>query len=207
MSPNTTSFPQFKNNIIKLSSKLSNDLALLSNCTTSESTSTISATIESQIAELASSINDANKLFPAKHGQINRFKNELTKHQTDFRNLSAKLANQFQKSQLFSTYKEESQQQQQQQLDSDTYFLDERARIENTHSVLDSWITQAMATRDEIFRQNGVLDNIGNSLDSTLQKFPALNNLLGKIADKRRRNALILGTIILIAVVILWLSL
>lgn len=208
-SANPSSFPHFKNNIIKLSSKLSNNLAILSNSTTSETATTISTSIESQIAQLSESINDAQKLFPAKQGQINRFKNELSKHQTDFRNLSTKLTNKFQKSQLFSTISgsDNDNLHSQSHFDTDDYFLDERNRIESTHSTLDNWINQALITRDEIFRQNSTLSNVSNSIDNTLQKIPGLNSLLGRIQDKRKRNAFILASIILIAVIILWLSL
>lgn len=207
----SNSFPQLKNRLIRQSSLISQNLARLSNLTPSdtEQFDSLKSTIESQLSDFKSQINEAATSFPAKQTQLNRFRAELQQHQTDSLNLFTKVANERHRSQLFTHTSDtiSESQQQSSQLQNDAYFLDERARVENSHAILDAWITQAAATRDEIFRQNGVLDRVGGTLDASLQRIPALNSLLNRISDRRRRNSIVLASVILVAVIILWLSL
>lgn len=207
----SNSFPQLKNRIIRHSSLISQNLARLSSAspTDNEQIDSLTSTIESQLNEFKSQINDAAASFPAKQPQLNRFRAELQQHQSDFYNLSTKIANERHRSQLFThnTDITSDSDQHATQLQNDAYFLDERARVDNSHAILDAWISQAAATRDEIFRQNGVLDRVGGSLDASLQRIPALNSLLSRISDRRKRNSIVLASVILVAAIILWLSL
>lgn len=75
----------------------------------------------------------------------------------------------------------------------EAYMLDERARIESSHTMADSVLAQAYATRDEFNLQKLSLQNIGQRISASSQKIPGMNTLLNKINTRQKRNSLILG--------------
>ncbi|CCG82676.1 Vesicle transport v-SNARE protein superfamily [Taphrina deformans PYCC 5710] len=76
----------------------------------------------------------------------------------------------------------------------EAYMLDERARIESSHTMADSVLAQAYATRDEFNLQKLSLQNIGQRISASSQKIPGMNTLLNKINTRQKRNSVILGT-------------
>lgn len=75
----------------------------------------------------------------------------------------------------------------------EAYMLDERARIESSHTMADSVLAQAYATRDEFNLQKLSLQNIGQRISASSQKIPGMNTLLNKINTRQKRNSVILG--------------
>lgn len=81
----------------------------------------------------------------------------------------------------------------------EAYMLDERARIESSHTMADSVLAQAYATRDEFNLQRLSLQNIGQRITASSQKIPGMNTLLNKINTRQKRNSVILGKRIVIS--------
>jgi Golgi SNAP receptor complex protein 1 len=74
--------------------------------------------------------------------------------------------------------------------------LDERARIDNSHNVVDSVLSQAYAVNESFGLQRETLASINRRIHGAASVVPGLNTLIGKISAKKRRDGIILGTFI-----------
>mgnify|MGYP004712780489 FL=1 len=88
--------------------------------------------------------------------------------------------------------------------DANDYINQERVRVDGANSLADRLLQQAFHTRDELFSQRGVLANAQLSMMGTIQQFPGLNTLILKINTRRRRDTLILATVISVCIVMLF---
>jgi len=76
------------------------------------------------------------------------------------------------------------------------YMLDERRRIDNSHNVIDGVLAQAYATQDSFRVQRETLANIQRRITTAATSIPGINNLIGRIGTKKRRDGIILGVFI-----------
>jgi len=74
--------------------------------------------------------------------------------------------------------------------------LAERGRIDSSHRMTDDTIQQAYATRAEFAQQSNALAGINTRMSNVISTIPGINNLLGMIKTRRRRDAYILGVLI-----------
>ena len=74
--------------------------------------------------------------------------------------------------------------------------LDERQRIENSHSVADSVLSQAYAINEGFGQQRETLANINRRIVGAASQVPGINGLIGRIGTKKRRDGIILGSFI-----------
>lgn len=74
--------------------------------------------------------------------------------------------------------------------------LDERQRIENSHSVVDSVLSQAYAVNEGFGQQRETLANINRRIVGVASQVPGINGLIGRIGTKKRRDGIILGSFI-----------
>lgn len=81
-------------------------------------------------------------------------------------------------------------------IDADSYILEEAQRADNTNSIADRLLQQAYATRDELATQQMNLKNMLQKVFGSLQRMPAINLLISKINTRRKRDTLILATVI-----------
>ncbi|ORY81436.1 hypothetical protein BCR37DRAFT_393299 [Protomyces lactucae-debilis] len=82
--------------------------------------------------------------------------------------------------------------------------LQERDRIEHSHSMADSVLAQAFATRDEFNMQRVSLQNIGQRIQASSQKIPGMNVLLNKINTRQKRNAVILAAVMSVCMLVVF---
>lgn len=214
-------YSQYRNKILKISTNLSNKIAKYSTFTASidsiECNTELQTKleIETLISDLSSNIENLNRLLlsnnishnDSKFYQLSRNRDELARHKQDFQRISNQITNQRDRLNLLSNIKSDISSSQQQLLDDENYMLDERARIDQQHNIVDNLITQVLETRDEIFRQRNILSSVTNKLDLTLNKIPGINILLNKIDQRHRKEAIILVLVILICLIVLWFSL
>lgn len=71
--------------------------------------------------------------------------------------------------------------------------LDERARIDRSHGVADSVLSQAYAVNEQFGIQRETLGNINRRIVGAASQVPGINSLIGRIGAKKRRDGLILG--------------
>lgn len=71
--------------------------------------------------------------------------------------------------------------------------LDERRRIDGTHNVADSVLSQAYATRDAFAAQRETLASVNRRIMLAASQVPGINGLIGRISAKKRRDGVIMG--------------
>ncbi|CAI4216398.1 unnamed protein product [Parascedosporium putredinis] len=84
------------------------------------------------------------------------------------------------------------------------YMLAERNRIDNSHSMADSVLSQAYAVNENFMVQRETLNNINRRITMAAGKVPGLNALIGKISAKKRRDGIIMGVFIAFCFVTFW---
>lgn len=85
------------------------------------------------------------------------------------------------------------------------YILDERLRVDNANSLANRLLTSAYETRDELYNQRVHLNNASTKMMGVLSSIPGLNVLISKINTRRKRDTLILASVIATCIVILFL--
>lgn len=76
------------------------------------------------------------------------------------------------------------------------YMLDERSRIDNSHNMADSVLSQAYAVNDNFLMQRETLSSINRRIVGAASQVPGINSLIGRIGAKKRRDGIILGSFI-----------
>lgn len=74
--------------------------------------------------------------------------------------------------------------------------LDERRRIDNSHSMADNVLSQAYAVRENFGLQRETLSSINRRIVGVASQIPGMNSLMGRISSKKRRDAIILAVFI-----------
>ena len=76
------------------------------------------------------------------------------------------------------------------------YMIDERGRIDNSHNMADSVLSQAYAVNESFGLQRETLNSINRRIAGAASQVPGLNNLIGRISAKKRRDGIIMGSFI-----------
>ena len=74
--------------------------------------------------------------------------------------------------------------------------LDERNRIDRSHSVADGVLSQAYAINESFGMQRETLANVNRRIVGAASQVPGINSLIGRIGAKKRRDGIILGSFI-----------
>ncbi|XP_061595695.1 Golgi SNAP receptor complex member 1-like [Cololabis saira] len=82
-------------------------------------------------------------------------------------------------------------------------FLKEHEHLRNSDSLIDNAISIAMATKENITFQRGMLKSIQTRVTTLANRFPAINSLIQKINLRKRRDSLILGGVIGVCTILL----
>jgi Golgi SNAP receptor complex protein 1 len=73
------------------------------------------------------------------------------------------------------------------------YMLEERGRIDNSHNMADSVLSQAYAVNESFGLQRETLASINRRITGAASQVPGLNSLIGRISAKKRRDGIIMG--------------
>jgi len=76
------------------------------------------------------------------------------------------------------------------------YMLDERRRLDNSHNMTDSVLSQAYAINESFGLQRETLTSINRRIVGAASQVPGINSLIGRIGTKKRRDGIILGSFI-----------
>lgn len=83
--------------------------------------------------------------------------------------------------------------------------LDERTRLERSHGVADSVLSQAYAVNESFGLQRESLGGIQRRIVGAASQVPGINSLMGRIGSKKRRDGIILGGFIAVCcLLLLW---
>uniref|UniRef100_A0AAV2J4S6 Golgi SNAP receptor complex member 1 n=1 Tax=Knipowitschia caucasica TaxID=637954 RepID=A0AAV2J4S6_KNICA len=75
-------------------------------------------------------------------------------------------------------------------------FLKEHEHLRNSERLVDDTISIAMATKENMTSQRGVLKSIQSKVNTLANRFPTINNLIQRVNLRKRRDSLILGAVI-----------
>ncbi|XP_028321421.1 Golgi SNAP receptor complex member 1 [Gouania willdenowi] len=82
-------------------------------------------------------------------------------------------------------------------------FLKEHDHLRNSDRLMDDTISIAMATKENMTSQRGMLKSIQSRVNTLANRFPTINNLIQRINLRKRRDSLILGSVIGICTILL----
>ena len=83
--------------------------------------------------------------------------------------------------------------------------LEERSRLDRSHNVADSVLSQAYAVNENFGMQRESLTNIQRRITGAAAAVPGINGLMQRIGSKKRRDGIILGGFIAVCcLVLLW---
>ncbi|KAF5022952.1 hypothetical protein F66182_5018 [Fusarium sp. NRRL 66182] len=85
------------------------------------------------------------------------------------------------------------------------YMLEERSRIDNSHSMTDSVLSQAYAVNDSFNLQRETLASINRRITHAASQVPGINTLIGRISAKKRRDGIIMGGFIAFCFIVFFL--
>ncbi|KAH6636668.1 hypothetical protein F5144DRAFT_568244 [Chaetomium tenue] len=84
------------------------------------------------------------------------------------------------------------------------YMLGERARLDRSHDVADSVLSQAYAVQDSFALQRETIASINRRITLAASQVPGINTLIGRISAKKRRDGIIMGGFIAVCFLLLW---
>ncbi|KXX79623.1 Golgi SNAP receptor complex member 1 [Madurella mycetomatis] len=84
------------------------------------------------------------------------------------------------------------------------YMLDERSRLDRSHDVADSVLSQAYAVQDSFALQRETLASINRRITLAASQVPGINTLIGRISAKKRRDGIIMGSFIAFCFLVFW---
>ncbi|XP_028937882.1 Golgi SNAP receptor complex member 1 isoform X2 [Ornithorhynchus anatinus] len=82
-------------------------------------------------------------------------------------------------------------------------FLKEHDHLRNSDRLIEETISIAMATKENMTSQRGMLKSIQSKMNTLANRFPAVNSLIQRINLRKRRDSLILGGVIGICTILL----
>ncbi|XP_020323525.1 Golgi SNAP receptor complex member 1-like isoform X1 [Oncorhynchus nerka] len=82
-------------------------------------------------------------------------------------------------------------------------FLKEHEHLRNSDRLMDDTISIAMATKENMTSQRGLLKSIQSRVNTLANRFPAINNLVQRLNLRKRRDSLILGGVIGVCTILL----
>ncbi|XP_030885291.1 Golgi SNAP receptor complex member 1 [Leptonychotes weddellii] len=82
-------------------------------------------------------------------------------------------------------------------------FLKEHDHLRNSDRLIEETISIAMATKENMTSQRGMLKSIQSKMNTLANHFPAVNSLIQRINLRKRRDSLILGGVIGVCTILL----
>ncbi|OAA66724.1 vesicle transport v-snare protein [Niveomyces insectorum RCEF 264] len=84
------------------------------------------------------------------------------------------------------------------------YMLGERGRIDHSHDMVDSVLSQAYAVNESFGLQRDSLASINRRITLAASQVPGINTLIGRISTKKRRDGIIMGSFIAMCFLLFW---
>ncbi|KAF2763733.1 V-snare-domain-containing protein [Teratosphaeria nubilosa] len=164
------------------------------------------STLLQQLARLLDSEPTPSAL---KSTNLSRHREILQQHRTEFTRLKAQVKEQRDRAALLSGISSKARDyraRENPEAAEGEYMLDERARLDRSHNVVDSVLSQAYATNESFGIQRENLASIQRRITGAAAQIPGINTLMQRIGSKKRRDGIILGSFIAVCcLVLLWL--
>lgn len=151
------------------------------------------------------------ELSTSKLQQITRHEQILQDHKSSFQRIESTLTEERNRNNLLFTVQSDISNHKRRNApanaldtDPDSYILEESQRADNVNSIADRLLQGAYNTRDELINQRQYLQNAQLTILGTIQSVPGINVLILKINSRRKRDTLILATVIAVCIIFLF---
>jgi len=155
---------------------------------------------EALISQLSRLLDSESALTSSalKQNNLSRHREVLSQHQTELSRLKLSIDAARKKANLLTSIHGdiESYRAQNPADEEAEYMLDERRRIDQSHSVADTVLAQAYAVNENFGVQRETLASINRRIVGAASNVPGINSLIGRISSKKRRDGIILGSFI-----------
>lgn len=154
-------------------------------------------TLISQLSRLLDS-ESALTASALKQNNLARHREVLGEHRREFQRLKSSINDARNKANLLSNVRSDIDAYRSAnpaQAEAD-YMLDERSRIDNSHSMADNVLSQAYAVNENFGIQRETFASINRRIVGAASQVPGINSLMGKISAKKRRDGIILAAFI-----------
>ncbi|KAL2835781.1 hypothetical protein BJY01DRAFT_222956 [Aspergillus pseudoustus] len=133
-----------------------------------------------------------------KQNNLTRHREILTEHKRELTRLSSAISESRDRANLLSNVRSDidAYRSSNPAAAESEYMLDERRRIDNSHGMMDGVLSQAYSINESFGLQRETISSINRRIVGAASQVPGVNALIGKIGNKRRRDALILGAFI-----------
>lgn len=162
---------------------------------------------EALITQLARLLDSESPLTTSalKSNNLTRHREILLDHRREFLRLKSSINDARQRANLLSNVRSDiSAYRNSNPEDAEAdYMLDERNRIDRSHSVADGVLSQAYAINESFGTQRETLANVNRRIVGAASQVPGINSLIGRIGAKKRRDGIILGSFIAICFLLL----
>lgn len=147
---------------------------------------------------------------PGKAQQVQRHREILAEHRQSFARMEEASAGERARHNLLYSVREDISAHHQRSkamgagsMNANDYALDESQRADAANSLADRLLNQAHLTRDDLEMQRQRLGNAQLRMLASIQQVPGLKMLVSKINSRRKRDTVILATLIALCIVVL----
>lgn len=139
----------------------------------------------------------------AKLQNLVRHKEVLTEHNKEFQRIKNNLHSARERASLLSNVRNDINQFHSASREDAEYLLDERNRLDNSHNMADSVLSQAYAINQNFADQRAMLGNINRRVMHAASQIPGINTIISKINTRKKRDSIILATLISICLLLI----
>ncbi|KJX99986.1 vesicle transport v-SNARE protein Gos1 [Zymoseptoria brevis] len=160
------------------------------------------------LGQLARTLDSEPTPSALKSTNLARHREILTQHRTELARLKAQITHARDRANLLSNVRNDIdayRSAQNPEAQEAEYMLNERRRIDNSHNMADSVLSQAYAVNESFGLQRESLVGIQRRITGAAAQIPGINGLMQRIGSKKRRDGIILGSFIALCfLALLW---
>ncbi|CCA67747.1 related to SNARE protein of Golgi compartment [Serendipita indica DSM 11827] len=134
---------------------------------------------------------------------VQRHRDVLQDYKTDYRRTKTNLQHAFDRANLLNNVRSDIESYKTAHSSTTDALLAERNRIDSSHRMTDDILAQAYETRAEFGRQRASIAGINARMGNVISSMPGIDSLLGMIRTRRRRDAVIMGVVFGIGLVVI----
>ncbi|CZT25857.1 related to SNARE protein of Golgi compartment [Ramularia collo-cygni] len=153
------------------------------------------------LSALARTLDSETTPSALKSTNLARHREILSQHRAELLRLKSQISQARNRANLLSTVRSDISAHRSSEAE---YMLDERARLQNSHSMADGVLSQAYAVQENFAVQRETLVGIQRRITGAAARVPGINGLMQRIGSKRRRDGIILGSFIAFCFLVLW---
>ncbi|CUM55816.1 unnamed protein product [Debaryomyces tyrocola] len=191
----------------------------LSNTSSSDEENELSDSIFENLQKRENVVNTLNRisetdtnLSTSKLQQLQRHKEILSEHRRSYAKIKGVIKEERNRNNLLFSVRSDidahrersSNNSNNRDLNANDYILDESVRADNANSFAERLLQQAYNTRDELYSQRAHLSNAQLRMMGAVLLIPGINVLISRINTRRKRDTLILATVIAICILVLF---